>query len=200
MLQTLHTLKDLLPTTHVVLLALLPRGSTWNDYTWPSLYTQPMQMVNAHFRRGRRAAVWRRKNAGCAGVGVGARSARAAAASRSCRHPPTPTPPGPPSPPSSSLLLFPSSPPLRDYAALDGHLHFLDCGDRFLAPDRRAISAALMPDGLHPNAAGHELLAQCLDPLVTKLMQRGAKEGGQGAEGALAGGRDDVATLAVGTQ
>lgn len=98
----------------------------------------------------------------------------------------------------------PALPPRRrDYAALDGHLHFLDCGERFLAPSRRGISAQLMPDGLHPNAAGHELLAQCLDPLVTKLMQRGAQEGGQ--EGAPrtrgpAGGSGGAATLAVGDQ
>lgn len=62
----------------------------------------------------------------------------------------------------------------RSYTRLDGHLHFIDCNDRFIVPGGHAIDAALMPDALHPSAAGHELLAQCLDPLVHKLMQRPA--------------------------
>ena len=27
-----------------------------------------------------------------------------------------------------------------------------------------------MPDGLHPNAAGMELMAKCLEPLIAQLM------------------------------
>ena len=79
----------------------------------------------------------------------------------------------------------------RDYTRLDGKLHFLDCGERFLTPDHRAIDARLMPDALHPSPAGYELLAECLDPLITQLMQRpalkasaaeGGRSGGQGAD------------------
>ncbi len=32
------------------------------------------------------------------------------------------------------------------------------------------IHPELMPDALHPNAAGMELFAQCLSPLVDELM------------------------------
>lgn len=60
----------------------------------------------------------------------------------------------------------------RSYTRLDARLHFVDCGDRFFAAGGRAIDGALMPDALHPNAAGHELLAECLDPLITRLMQQ----------------------------
>ena len=56
--------------------------------------------------------------------------------------------------------LDPCPPVHRAYASLDDHTHFLDCGDRFYTPDQREIDSALMPDALHPNAAGHELLAQ----------------------------------------
>lgn len=49
-LQTLHALHDTLPNTHVVLLALLPRGGGTTGYRWPSLFTQPFEIVNAHFR------------------------------------------------------------------------------------------------------------------------------------------------------
>lgn len=41
------------------------------------------------------------------------------------------------------------------------------------APPGHALTCGfqdLMPDGLHPNAAGMERLAQCLDPLVAELM------------------------------
>lgn len=130
-LKTLHTMKDLLPDTHVILLALLPRGGNGPGarfFHWPSVFTQPFDMTNAHF---------------------------------------------------------------RDYTRLDGKLHFLDCGERFLTPDHRAIDARLMPDALHPSPAGYELLAECLDPLITQLMQRpalkasaaeGGRSGGQGAD------------------
>ncbi len=34
----------------------------------------------------------------------------------------------------------------------------------------------LMPDGLHPNAAGMELMAGCLDPLVARLVAQPAAD------------------------
>lgn len=51
----------------------------------------------------------------------------------------------------------PLSTAFRSYAALDGHLHFVDCGDRFIVPGGGAIRADLMQDALHPNAAGKRL-------------------------------------------
>lgn len=40
----------------------------------------------------------------------------------------------------------------------------LDCGDAFLQqiPSGEQVDTTLMPDRLHPNAAGHELLVQCI--------------------------------------
>lgn len=36
------------------------------------------------------------------------------------------------------------------------------------------ILPELMPDALHPNAAGMELLAQCLSPVVDEIMAHAA--------------------------
>ena len=55
-----------------------------------------------------------------------------------------------------------------------------------------------MPDALHPSVPGYELLAQCLDPLVTKLVQRPlAAEGATAAAGAAAA-EDGTAAAAAG--
>eukprot|EP00887_Chlorella_sp_A99_P004177 scaffold23.g4177.t1 len=67
----------------------------------------------------------------------------------------------------------------RQYAALDGHIHYLDCEDRFFTPDRKLIDPALMPDALHPSAAGYELFADCLLPMVATIMH-GHMPGGNG--------------------
>lgn len=34
-----------------------------------------------------------------------------------------------------------------------------------------ALLQVLLPDGLHPNAAGMELIAQCLEKVIGPLMQ-----------------------------
>lgn len=60
---------------------------------------------------------------------------------------------------------------LRVITWLPPSWHYLDCGARFIAANRTAIDAALMPDATHPSATGYELLADCLDPLVTQLMR-----------------------------
>lgn len=52
-LQTLHLFKELMPDTHVVLQALLPRGGDGRgprSFAWPNAYTRPFQMTNLHFR------------------------------------------------------------------------------------------------------------------------------------------------------
>jgi hypothetical protein len=46
-------LKDMLPDSHIVLLALTPRGGGGSGprfFQWPSVFTQPFEVVNAHFR------------------------------------------------------------------------------------------------------------------------------------------------------
>ncbi len=45
---------------------------------------------------------------------------------------------------------------------------YVDFGDKFLQPDG-TISRNLMPDALHPNAAGYEVWADAIRPTVTKV-------------------------------
>ncbi|CAL8471477.1 g11019 [Coccomyxa elongata] len=59
---------------------------------------------------------------------------------------------------------------LKDFAAQDDAVTYLDCGPALL-PDGK-IHPEFMPDALHPNADGMELFARCLSPLVDKLMER----------------------------
>ena len=73
------------------------------------------------------------------------------------------------------------------HAAFPGRAQFVDCGAPFLrpeyapagamadapqdAPGGEVVERALMPDRLHPNAAGHRLWAQCLQRKL-ELMDR----------------------------
>ena len=57
--------------------------------------------------------------------------------------------------------------PLADGA----RVRWLDAGSGFLAADG-TIPAALMPDGLHPSAAGYEIWAAALRPLLGELLGR----------------------------
>ncbi|CAL8471476.1 g11018 [Coccomyxa elongata] len=58
---------------------------------------------------------------------------------------------------------------LKDFAAQDDAVTYLDCGPALL-PDGK-INPEIMPDALHPNADGMELFAKCLSPVVDKLME-----------------------------
>ena len=50
-------------------------------------------------------------------------------------------------------------------------MHYTACGWRFLNAESTAVDATLMPDALHPSAAGMERgIAQCIKPLVDTLM------------------------------
>jgi lysophospholipase L1-like esterase len=49
-------------------------------------------------------------------------------------------------------------------------VRFLDIGARFLGQDGK-IPFSLMPDQLHPNAAGYELWAEAMQPLLTEMLQ-----------------------------
>lgn len=41
-------------------------------------------------------------------------------------------------------------------------LSLVDCGSPFVGSQEKKVNGRLMPDQLHPNAAGHQLLANCL--------------------------------------
>jgi lysophospholipase L1-like esterase len=44
-----------------------------------------------------------------------------------------------------------------------GRFDVMDCGAAFVDPNNKSgVNLELMPDALHPNAAGHEVLATCL--------------------------------------
>jgi len=57
-----------------------------------------------------------------------------------------------------------------------GRVGFVDCGGPFDRPtDGEEVPLALMPDRLHPNAAGHRLMALCLSDALAKLDARKAR-------------------------
>ena len=79
-----------------------------------------------------------------------------------------------PLPHSCPLRAPPNPPTCSAYAATQSRVQFLDCSQRFLNSNRTAIDATLLPDSLHPSAAGMERgIAQCIKPLVDLLMQVG---------------------------
>jgi len=52
-----------------------------------------------------------------------------------------------------------------------GRVQFVDCGEPYTSPpgDKEAVKLSLMPDGLHPNAYGQRLWAECLQPALLQL-------------------------------
>lgn len=59
----------------------------------------------------------------------------------------------------------------KDLARSDKHVHYLDIGDVFLTGDG-TLPKEIMPDFLHPNAAGYELWAGAMEGEVRRLMKR----------------------------
>lgn len=73
---------------------------------------------------------------------------------------------------------------LQELAAEDpSYVHFVDYGEAFLAlhasnawqtnttaPLKKEINEAYMPDALHPSAAGMRIIADRLEPLISKLV------------------------------
>lgn len=60
---------------------------------------------------------------------------------------------------------------VKELARSDKHVHYLDIGDVFLTADG-ALPKEIMPDFLHPNAAGYELWAAAMGGEVRRLMNR----------------------------
>ncbi|CAK0772375.1 hypothetical protein CVIRNUC_003956 [Coccomyxa viridis] len=63
---------------------------------------------------------------------------------------------------------------IQELASEDSMLHYIDCSSGFV--NSTDILTSLMPDGLHPNAAGQELLAKCYAPLVAALVKTPAND------------------------
>jgi hypothetical protein len=56
----------------------------------------------------------------------------------------------------------------QDMANKDSMLHYIDCGSRYI--NSTDIIQSVMPDGLHPNHVGMDMLAQVRDDPATPLL------------------------------
>ena len=58
----------------------------------------------------------------------------------------------------------------KENAAKDDMVWFLDCGRSFISSDG-SLKVDLMPDLLHPNAAGAEVWVQCMKPTIEHMLK-----------------------------
>ena len=54
-------------------------------------------------------------------------------------------------------------------ADTDDRVHFLDCGASYIKATG-GLDSSILPDALHPNPAGMDLLGACLQPHVDDLV------------------------------
>ena len=58
---------------------------------------------------------------------------------------------------------------LQEMTSQDNKIHFLDCGAPFVLPEG-GLDSSIIPDALHPNAGGMDLLASCIKPQLDLLV------------------------------
>lgn len=58
---------------------------------------------------------------------------------------------------------------MQNLANEDDKVHFLDCGAPFVLPEG-GLDSSILPDALHPNAEGMDLLASCVKPQLDLLV------------------------------
>jgi hypothetical protein len=65
---------------------------------------------------------------------------------------------------------------LQKAAAADEAVTYVDCGAPFFKTPK-LLDVGLLPDALHPNTKGCELLASCLDAVIVPLMEAPSASG-----------------------
>ncbi|KAL4439834.1 hypothetical protein ABPG75_002835 [Micractinium tetrahymenae] len=152
--ELLSLLRSRLPSTHVALLALLPRG-TPNP---PNLYSTPSACPANDTAR------------------------QAAEANRVPMVPPTDETFAQPG--LFGAAIEETNRRLRALAAATEGATFVDCAGPLLLQPDGSIDRSRMPDALHPNYVGYEaIFSECWDGAIAELLGRGGKGGGGGGRG-----------------
>lgn len=88
--------------------------------------------------------------------------------------------------PKVSLVQNPPFGLCREVAQPLDNLHYVDCNPTLLVINSttnvKSLNPAFMPDVLHPNHAGWDALAQCLEPQIAELMQTAAEASHKSSE------------------
>ena len=58
---------------------------------------------------------------------------------------------------------------MQEMTQADDKMHYLDCGAPFVLPGG-GLDGGILPDALHPNADGMDLVAKCLQPHLDNLV------------------------------
>lgn len=59
---------------------------------------------------------------------------------------------------------------VQGLAETNQKVHFLDCGAPFVL-EGGGLKSAILPDALHPNTEGMNLLGACIQPVLDNVMQ-----------------------------